>query len=79
MERVPFRGEVWYMTMFPRHEVRCCDKGTHMSEDDCRLVSGFRKDIDGEMIEELEEKVDPRVGGRGYPDGGQEEGCGGRG
>jgi hypothetical protein len=40
-----------------------------MSEDDCRLVSGFRKDIDAEMIEELEEKVDPRVGGRGWRSG----------
>jgi hypothetical protein len=60
------------MTTFPRHVVRCCDKGTHMSENG--LVSGFRAGADAEMIEELKEKVDPRVGGRGYPDGGQEEG-----
>jgi hypothetical protein len=30
----PF-AEVWYLTMFPRHVVRCCGKDSHMSEDDC--------------------------------------------
>jgi hypothetical protein len=50
-------ADVWYMTMFPRHVVRCCDRVTHMSDDDCWMVNGFRKSVDVDMIEELEERV----------------------
>jgi hypothetical protein len=38
----PF-ADVLYVTMFPRHVVRCCDRVSHMSEDDCWLVNGFKK------------------------------------
>ncbi len=43
--------------MFPRHVVRCCDRVSHMSEDDCWLVNGFRKGVDADVVEELEERV----------------------
>jgi hypothetical protein len=52
----PF-AEVWYLTMFPRHVVRCCGKDSHMSEDDCWAMSGFRKGVDADVVEELEEKA----------------------
>jgi hypothetical protein len=54
--RFPF-ADVWYVTMFPRHVVRCCDRVSHMSEDDCWLVNGFRKGVDADVVEELEERV----------------------
>ncbi len=54
--RFPF-ADVWYMTLFPRHVVRCCDMVTHMSEDDCWMVNGFRKGVDVDVVEELEERV----------------------
>jgi hypothetical protein len=52
----PF-AEVWYLTMFPRHVVRCCGKDSHMSEDDCWAMSGFRTGVDADGVEELEEKA----------------------
>jgi hypothetical protein len=52
----PF-AEVWYLTMFPRHVVRCCEKDSHMSEDDCWAMNGFRKGVDADVMEELEEKA----------------------
>jgi len=52
----PF-AEVWYLTMFPRHVVRCCEKDSHMSEDDCWAMNGFRKGVDADVVEELEEKA----------------------
>ncbi len=48
--------------MFPQHVVKCCDRPSHMREEDCWLVSGFRKGVDADVAEELEEKV---VGGHG--------------
>ncbi len=54
--RFPF-ADVWYVTMSPRHVVRCCDRVSHMSEDDCWLVNGFRKGVDADVVEELEERV----------------------
>jgi hypothetical protein len=54
--RFPF-AEVLYMTMLPRYLVRCCDRVTHMSEDDCWMVNGFRKGVDVDVVEELEESV----------------------
>ncbi len=54
--RFPF-ADVWYVTMFPRHVVRCCDRVSHMSEDDCWLVNGLRKGVDADVVEELEERV----------------------
>ncbi len=52
----PF-AEVWYLTMFPRNVVRCCGKDSHMSEDDCWAMNGFRKGVDADVVEELEEKA----------------------
>jgi hypothetical protein len=40
--KFPF-SDVLYVTMFLRHVVRCCDRVSHMSEDDCWLVNGFKK------------------------------------
>ncbi len=54
--KFPF-ADVWYVTMFPRHVVRCCDRVTHMSEEDCWMVNGFRRSVDVDVVEELEERV----------------------
>jgi hypothetical protein len=54
--KFPF-ADVWYMTMFPRHVVRCCDRVNHMSEEDCWMVNGFRRSVDVDVVEELEERV----------------------
>ncbi len=54
--RFPF-ADVWYVTMFPRHVVRCCDRVSHMSEDDCWLLNRFRKGVDADVVEELEERL----------------------
>jgi hypothetical protein len=51
-DRFP-EAEVWYMTMFPRHVVRCCGKGGHMTEEDCWMVNGFRRSVDADLVEEL--------------------------
>ncbi len=79
-KRFPF-WEVWY----PQHAVKCCDRPSHMREEDCWLVSGFRKGVDADVAQELEEKVvgvrlvgGHRVGGW-ISAGHEEERCGGRG
>jgi hypothetical protein len=45
------------ITLFPRRVVRCCEKDSHMSEDDYWAMNGFRKGVDADVVEELEEKA----------------------
>ncbi len=36
-------AKVTYVTMFPRHVVRCCSEPGHMTEEDAAMGNGFRK------------------------------------
>jgi hypothetical protein len=42
---------VTYVTMFPRHVERCCDRIGHMNEEDVLLADGIRRDIDRDIRE----------------------------
>ncbi len=42
---------VVYMTMFPRHVERCCDREGHMTEEDVLMADGIRWDIDHDIRE----------------------------
>ncbi len=53
-ETVP-DAKVYYLTIFPRHLESCCGVPEHMTEEDVVLVNGFRKAVDGDMTEEMEE------------------------
>jgi hypothetical protein len=46
-------AEIYYMTMTPRHVNRCCNDQTHMTDDDCVTMTGFRRGVDAEIGEEL--------------------------
>ena len=53
-ERLP-NVKIIYVTMFPRHVQVCCGQDGHMTEDDTYVINGFRKTVDGDIVEELEE------------------------
>jgi hypothetical protein len=40
-----------YMTMFPRHVERCCDKDGHMRTSDVIGLDSVRRDVDRDVIE----------------------------
>jgi hypothetical protein len=42
-------ASVVYLTMFPRHVERCCDRDGHMSEEDVLMAEGIRRDIDRDI------------------------------
>jgi hypothetical protein len=42
---------VMYVTMFPRHVERCCDRIGHMNEEDVLMADGIRRDIDRDIRE----------------------------
>jgi hypothetical protein len=44
-----------YITMFPRHITRCCREAGHMTKDDSIFLNGYRKSVENEIVEELEE------------------------
>jgi hypothetical protein len=48
-------AKIFYLTMFPRHLESCCGAPDHMTDEDVLLVNGFRKAVDGDLVEELEE------------------------
>jgi hypothetical protein len=41
--------------MFPRFVDRCCRTAGHMTKEDILVMSGFRKTVDCDLVEELEE------------------------
>ncbi len=44
-----------YVTMFPRHVDRCCDKDGHMTENDIVSLGSVRRDVDRDVIEMLKD------------------------
>ncbi len=44
-----------YITMFPRHITRCCREAGHMSREDSLVLNGYRKFVESDIVEELEE------------------------
>ncbi len=44
-----------YLTMFPRFLERCCRAENHMSKKDSVVINGFRKAVDSDVAEEMEE------------------------
>ncbi len=47
--------QIVYLTMFPRFIDRCCKSAGHMTKEDSLVMSGFRKTVDCDIVEELEE------------------------
>jgi hypothetical protein len=47
-------AEVTYLTMFPRHIEKCCDR--HVTEDDVVLMDGIRREVDRDIVEVLREQ-----------------------
>ncbi len=47
--------QIVYLTMFPRFVDRCCRTAGHMTKEDSLVMSGFRKTVDCDIVEELEE------------------------
>jgi hypothetical protein len=47
--------QIIYITMFPRFVDRCCRAAGHMTKEDILVMSGFRKSVDCDLVEELEE------------------------
>jgi hypothetical protein len=47
--------QIVYITMFPRFVDRCCRTAGHMTKEDILVMSGFRKTVDCDLVEELEE------------------------
>ncbi len=45
--------EVVYVTMFPRHVERCCDKNDHMTENDIVVMDNLRRDVDRDIVDTL--------------------------
>jgi hypothetical protein len=43
--------EVVYVTMFPRHVERCCDKTDHMTENDTVIMDNLRRDVDRDIVD----------------------------
>jgi hypothetical protein len=44
-----------YLTMFPRFITRCCSETGHMTKEDSLVMNGYRKAVDCDIVEELEE------------------------
>ncbi len=42
-----------YVTMFPRHVERCCDKNDHMTENDTVVMDNLRRDVDRDIVDTL--------------------------
>ena len=53
-ERLP-GVKIIYVTMFPRHVRECCGAGGHITEDDVHTINGFRRAVDVDIVEELDE------------------------
>jgi hypothetical protein len=47
--------QIVYLTMFPRFVDKCCRTAGHMTKEDISVMSGFRKTVDCDIVEELEE------------------------
>jgi hypothetical protein len=44
-----------YITMFPRFITRCCREAGHMTKEDSWVLNGYRKSVESDIVEELEE------------------------
>ncbi len=53
-ERLP-GVQLVYMTMFPRFITRCCGEQGHLTREDILVINGYRKVVESEIVEELEE------------------------
>jgi hypothetical protein len=45
--------EVVYVTMFPRHVDRCCDRTEHMTDNDTVIMDNLRRDVDRDIVDTL--------------------------
>jgi hypothetical protein len=52
--------DVVYVTMFPRHVDRCCDRTDHMTDNDIVIVDNLRRDVDRDIVDTLR-GVDRRI------------------
>jgi hypothetical protein len=52
--------EVVYVTMFPRHVDRCCDRTDHMTDNDILIIDNLRRDVDRDIVDTLRD-VDRRI------------------
>jgi hypothetical protein len=53
-ERLP-GVQLVYITMFPRFITRCCRELGHLTKEDILVINGYRKAVESEIVEELEE------------------------
>jgi hypothetical protein len=53
-ERLP-GVQLVYITMFPRFITRCCREQGHLTREDILVINGYRKAVESEIVEELEE------------------------
>jgi hypothetical protein len=44
-----------YITMFPRFITRCCREAGHRTKEDSWVLNGYRKSVESDIVEELEE------------------------
>ena len=58
IRQVTGAADITYVTMYPRHVSRCCNRKGHMTDGDCLTASSIRREIDSDIKEELLEKVD---------------------
>jgi hypothetical protein len=52
--------DVVYVTMFPRHVDRCCDRTDHMTDNDIVIVDNLRRDVDRDIVDTLRD-TDRRI------------------
>ncbi len=53
-ERLP-GVQLVYITMFPRFITRCCREQGHLTREDILVINGYRKAVESDIVEELEE------------------------
>jgi hypothetical protein len=53
--------EVVYVTMFPRHVEKCCDRMGHMTDNDTVITDNLRRDVDRDIVDTLRDS-DRRIG-----------------
>jgi len=47
--------DVLYVTMFPRHVDKCCNREGHMTDGDCLTVASVRIDLDKDIVASMRE------------------------
>lgn len=48
-------SDIVYMTMFPRHVDKCCDKVDHMMDNEIVVLDSLRRDVDRGVVETLKD------------------------